>query len=101
MSKYAVYYNTKMRTGFDTPTTWDRRQFVFMGDIEARTLDSVFHILNQDEGPLTTQERQDFIREKQVHTSMSVGDVAVDEAGEAWVCASLGWERVSEVREGV
>jgi hypothetical protein len=27
-----------------------------------------------------------------VHTSMSVGDIAIDDKKQAWVVASVGWE---------
>lgn len=56
--------------------------------VEAAGLDALFRDMNAVDGTETCCRLR--VR------SMSVGDVAIDTAtGEAWCCASIGWERVS------
>ena len=38
-------------------------------------LDDIFSLFNSEDNPLSNPERQSFIRDNQLHTSMSVGDI--------------------------
>ena len=70
--------------------------FTFMGRFKVVELDDLFELLNTDNNPLGSFERQTFIRSNFLHTSMSVGDMAIDEStGLAYLCASFGWQQVT------
>ncbi len=53
--------------------------------LEADSVEDVFYKLNIDH-PADYKLR-----------SMSVGDLVVDPEGVAWICASFGWKKLSEV----
>jgi hypothetical protein len=94
--KYDVYYTRSI-----VPL---RRHFVdadlefrpgethaFIRQVEA---DDLAEVYRQMQGFVWSPngEARDLIRAASVsHTSMSVGDVAVDADGRAWVCADRGW----------
>lgn len=73
--------------------------YVLVGTVSARDVDELFALLNDGTSrpnPLGTAEKQEFIRAEFLHTSMSVGDVAIDkETGDALECGTVGWEKLS------
>lgn len=73
-----------------------------MGNMTAYSLDCLFALLNDGDAnnpsPLGTVERQAFIRHMKLHTSMSVGDIAVDRNDNiSYICAPFGWEPIKKV----
>ena len=68
---------------------------VHLKDVETdRGLDGVYHTM-QGEIWSPNGEARDLIRSKGLeHTSMSVGDVAVDDVGNAHVVATLGFQSI-------
>lgn len=63
-------------------------------DIEAESLEDVFHQM-QGEVWSPNGEARSLILEKGLHhTSMSSGDIVIDETGMASICCSIGWEEV-------
>lgn len=63
----------------------------FLRTVEATSLE---HVYTQSQGEFWSPngEARDMILSKGLrHTSMSVGDVAVDPNGDAWVVASMGF----------
>jgi len=60
--------------------------------INRNNLDSIFALLNGSHNPLL--ERQKWIRENQVHTSMSVGDVVRLSKNELYIATNLGWKKL-------
>ena len=62
---------------------------------EIALLDAIFSIMNTQDNPMATKEKQTWIRENKVsHTSMSVGDV-IELNEHVFVCASEGWKEVA------
>ena len=64
-------------------------------------LEEYFHKFNvYEENPLSHEnspDKQQFIKENQLHTSMSVGDVIEIHNGETletWVCEGVGWNKI-------
>lgn len=94
--KYKVYYAKKLPY-FDID---DDYTFIpgethnLIRELEANSLGEVFRKM-QGFNWSPNGEANALIRAAGVqHTSMSVGDVAVDEQGHAWGCASLGWKEI-------
>jgi hypothetical protein len=65
-------------------------------------LESLFTRFNSDENPLSggvNPEKQRWITEKQLHTSMSVGDAVriewADGSRDVWAVRGMGWEKIT------
>ena len=67
----------------------------FMRTVEAEGLGEVYHRMQGCIWSPKGEARPIIAAAGVSHTSMSVGDVAVDEDGQAWVCASVGWKEVA------
>jgi hypothetical protein len=68
---------------------------------EVELIFKIFHRFNIGDNPLETDERQAFIREKNLHTSMSVGDcVGFEWDGnfELWSCLMASWKLLKSGR---
>jgi hypothetical protein len=64
---------------------------IFLRHVDAGHIEDVFGMM-QAEFWSPNGEARDFIRERGLqHTSMSVGDVAVEANGRVWLCASVGF----------
>jgi hypothetical protein len=101
MAKFSVWYQREFRSSLKVRTTWNEDEFVSVGKFIATDLEDLFALLNDGlevGNPLGSQERQEFIRAQRIHTSMSVGDVAVDlETGQAYIVAPFGFSRVEKL----
>ena len=102
MKKYKVFY-AKTLPYFDVD---DDYAFIpgithcFIRELEANSLGEVFRNM-QGFNWSPNGEANAVIRAAGVsHTSMSIGDVAVDEQGHAWACASLGWKEIEPLKLG-
>lgn len=84
--------------------------YEYLGTFEAKDLDDLFTNLQDGRGGLGHREgessaealvaavMQDLVVRKVGHTSMYVGDIAVDlSTGEAKACAVVGWRKVAIV----
>jgi hypothetical protein len=65
-----------------------RDDYGVIGQVEAESLEELFRVMN------VVDDSEFEMPQKLGCRSMSVGDVAVDEAGVSMLCASVGWERV-------
>lgn len=99
MKTFKVLYknNPSFRVDSSCPF-YAEEDYTFMGRFKVVGLDDLFEFLNDaaaEPNPLGSPERQAFIRSNFLHTSMSVGDLAIDEAdGQAYLCDSFGWKKV-------
>jgi hypothetical protein len=67
---------------------------IFLKDINSKGLETVFMAM-QGENWSPNGEARPLIEEKGLrHTSMSVGDIAVDEAGKAWLVDRFGFKEL-------
>lgn len=73
-----------------------RSDYEFVGLFRAADHDEMFALLNSEDNPLGTPEEQRYIREKMLHTSMSVGDVLKEKDGPFWLCLPFGWKAFDE-----
>ena len=55
-------------------------------------LQSLFELFNSDNNPLSTKEHQQYIKENELHTSMSVGDVI--SVNERFYVVGMGFKEV-------
>jgi hypothetical protein len=87
--KYTVYYSRLMVSSLaEAPAAVDRAGYRLIGEVEADSLEDLFRRMNAVDGSEIEMPQRLGCR------SMSVGDVAVDEEGDAHYCASFGWEPV-------
>jgi hypothetical protein len=70
---------------------------VYLGDVAVEDLDACMTLM-QGEVWSPNGEARDFIQEKGLaHTSMSVGDVVMERAGNSfWMVDRMGWKRLPE-----
>lgn len=103
---FRVYYCN--HPGFETSegeephfTRWPHStEYQYMGEFEAETLEVLFY---QMQGEIVSEA---FVKRvvKQAdalgwgHTSMSVGDVAIDKNNQVWQCLNRGWGRLLYAR---
>ena len=91
--KYKVYYAKSMRD-CDYVTFIPGQTHAFIREVKAKFLDDVFYQM-QGEVWSPRGEARGLIQAAGVyHTSMSVGDVAVDAWGRVWMCSPIGWATV-------
>jgi hypothetical protein len=94
--QYRIYYRrwmTPLRAGRSTPFV-PGETHRFIRSIEAGSLGEVYHRMQGGVWSPRGEARPVIERAGVRHTSMSAGDVAVDEAGRAWMCTPLGWEEI-------
>jgi len=51
----------------------------------------------EGDNPLSTRDRQEFIRKKGLHTSLSIGDIVLierEKSKKIYLCKSMGWEEL-------
>ena len=112
--RYAVFYRKTFRVPAEmlNPSVpnykWFMDDWVFVGVMAARDIDELWRNLNEPSGtnsPLCLEHPDGAVLQRTVvrmagHTSMSVGDIAIDmESGKAFMCASFGWADVPEISE--
>jgi hypothetical protein len=104
VKSFAVYYRKQMeRNPFgEHGTDFKVLDFHYMGNHDADSVDGLFALLNgatETPNPLGSDQWQHLIRQGVTdHTSMSVGDVAVDrDTKEAFRCDSFGWTKLTTV----
>ena len=90
MKRFAVYY-AKRPNFFGL----SHAGYTKVKEIEAENLNQVFDMM-QGENWSPNGEARDLIRSLGLkHTSMSVGDIAVNMGdGTAWMCAVIGWSEL-------
>ena len=71
---------------------------VHLKDIEASDLDDVFHQMQGEVWSPNGEARQMILQKGLRHTSMSVGDVAVDDLGTTWTVSPVGWTKLAKNR---
>lgn len=93
-----LYCHNRRNLPFETPTHYDSDNYTMVGRFKVEDLQDLFHFLNDaldEPNPLGCPESQLFIRKHLLHTSMSVGDIAIDESDmQAYYCASIGWQPI-------
>jgi hypothetical protein len=72
---------------------------VHLKDVEANGLDGVYHQM-QSEIWSPKGEARELIQSKRLqHTSMTIGDVIVDDVGNAYVVAGIGFKAIGRIVE--
>jgi flagellar basal body rod protein FlgG len=105
MKRYTVFYISPdfWRIGEYEKNITKRRfdeRYTRMGEFEAEGLDKLFGLLNQEGNPLASHQYGSVVTAAQ-HTSMSVGDVAMDQStGVYHICQPIGWTAL-EINEAV
>lgn len=107
MARYAVFYQKRYVSLRGIPTHFEFfDNYAYMGVHEAENLDELFHNLNEpmaENNPLAYPHADAAVLQNTVvrlagHTSMSVGDVAIELGTRlAWVCTSSGWVEAHDV----
>lgn len=69
--------------------TDDRQQELINNRIYARLNDDTLN-------PLIIDEKQEFIRENKLHTSMSIGDIISYDGKDFWIVRDIGFEKIFE-----
>jgi hypothetical protein len=67
---------------------------VELGSFEARDLEDLFRKMQGEFWSPNGEARNLIMSKGLCHTSMSVGDIAIDETGNGSIVADFGWERV-------
>lgn len=95
MPKFKVYYARRPVFQIDLDLTPENllESHVFIGEIDAISIDHLYSMMQAEYRKLTDDDKKLIFSEK-IHTSMSVGDVAIDENGFIWECAFAGWRNV-------
>lgn len=75
--RYTVLYAKALADPTRVPDTFDERDYNLMGEFDAFDLDNLFRQLQEPTDAAFT----DKCRSLKAHTSMTLGDVARDEAG--------------------
>lgn len=88
---YQVFYTKRLDAPYAVPPSVNGENYKPIGIVAADDLEHLFRVMNVVDG--SSFEMPQKLRCR----SMCVGDVAVDETGQAWYCASAGWERVDRV----
>lgn len=73
---------------------------VYNGEINTNNTETeevcnkIFNLFNGDDNPLSTQSKQNFIRENNTHTSMSIGDIIYINDG-YYICRTMGFSKLN------
>jgi hypothetical protein len=77
----------------------------YLKTVEAKSLEEVYSMMQGEIWSPNGEARELILSKGLEHTSMSIGDVAVDENGTVWVCHTFGFKetqmRVPTRREAV
>ena len=90
MPRYTVFYAKRLPNPMEVPDVFVEADYLDMGEREARDLEHLF-------GQLQDPKDQVFVDRCMahlIHTSMSPGDVAVDEQGRRWACDFMDWKEL-------
>jgi len=88
MMKFQVFYRNTPRFSMSTPEFQLREVYTEVATIAAEDLECVFRMMNVVDGSDFEMPRKLGVR------SMCTGDIAVNESGEAFYCATAGWDPV-------
>lgn len=93
--KYRIHYCRRLpsRPG-DLPSFTPGESHRFIRSLEAESLGEVYRRMQGCSWSPNGEARSLIEQAGVSHTSMSMGDVAVDETGRAWVCDFLGWKEI-------
>lgn len=87
MNYYRIYYTKDLTAIYRGDARFDRETHDRVAEcVEAQDLEDLFRKMNVVDGTELPVELK--VR------SMSVGDVAIDGKGVAWMCMIAGWERL-------
>ena len=95
--RYKVYYRKLPTFTLDRALTVDDLQgddFAMVRELTATSLDNVFVEMQGEVWSPNGEARELILNLELHHTSMSVGDIALDENGRAWQCDIVGWKEV-------
>jgi hypothetical protein len=98
MGSYRVYYRKLPTFMVDAELTYTRLygpEYVKVREVEANNLEALFIKMQGEEWSPHGEAREHILSLGLHHTSMSVGDVAVEDDGKAWQCDILGWREVA------
>lgn len=99
MKRFAIYYSKNPSFTFNPALTFDQVEkeetHTYLQTISVESLDEVFHAM-QGEVWSPNGEARFLVRLRNLyHTSMSVGDVAIDlETVKAYQVSSIGWKEL-------
>lgn len=98
--KYKVYYDKRHLRDRDRRVALDGPDatHVFVRDVEAPSLGPVFTQMQGESWSPNGEARLLIEHLGLSHTSMMIGDVAVDENGVIWQCDSSGWEQRMRIK---
>ena len=72
------------------------RYYMYVGTIEAASLDALFELCQNGGGGLGDPTIQKFVCRRLMKTTMSVGDIAVEhDSGKVWLCGGMGWKSIN------
>jgi hypothetical protein len=95
--RYKVYYRKLPTFTLDNALTVEDLagdEFALVREVAVSSLDKVFCEMQGEVWSPNGEARELILSLGLHHTSMSVGDVAVDEGGRAWQCDIMGWKEV-------
>jgi hypothetical protein len=67
--------------------------FTHVADVLTTQVEAVFELTNHIDSDWTKNAEVTLLVPNRVR-STSVGDVVVDDTGQAWLCAGMGWEKI-------
>jgi hypothetical protein len=92
---YQVFYCRRIPWRVDDDLSFaPPRTHAFIREVEANDLAEVYRQMQGFVWSPNGEARPIIVAAGVHHTSMSIGDVAVDSSGRAWVCAERGWIEV-------
>lgn len=103
-SWFTVYYSTPeqfsfnddlaMRAYKEGTASVNLSNYIKLTDIRARDLEEVFYMMQGDIWSPMGEARSIITAKRLAHTSMSVGDLVGDAAGDFYICAITGFVKV-------
>ncbi len=102
--QFTIHYQRHFATLFD-PDAYSLERLgethVKVCVTSATDLEDIFRMFQAEAWSVPDSERwcQAVKAAGACHASLSVGDVAVDEQGEAWICAAFGWKRLEQAED--
>jgi hypothetical protein len=98
MMNYAVYYR-KPNCWQDTVTidsVHKEETHRFLGFVDGKSLEDVFEKMQGEVWSPEGEAREMILALGLTHTSMMMGDVAVDSHGTFWLCDFVGWKALEK-----
>jgi hypothetical protein len=94
MMKKIIYIIKNDFSCIDLNKLENTHKLVWSGEKDNKfDLNSYFELFNSEKNPLSSIEKQKYIRDNKLHTSMSVGDI-ININNEYWICCGIGWKKL-------